>query len=206
MDQALPRTAALLVLVLVLVLAPRALADSPGKKHGTERVLGADGTLAATITWKHGVKDGLELEYAEAGTKRIKEAVWKAGRLTQVTEFYLNGSPKKREVYAAGGQRKQVQSFWDSGKVRREGELVHCGSKWCEQGTFRTYFENGRLESEISYESGKLVGLARSWWPTGQQATREQYVDGRLVKSERWSESGTLIASEEYEADGSLAR
>jgi antitoxin component YwqK of YwqJK toxin-antitoxin module len=178
-----------------------------GKKHGIERVLGRDGKLAATITWKDGVKNGLELEYAEGGTKRTKESVWKAGELMQVTEFYLNGNPRQQEVYA-GVQRKRFTGFWDTGKVQRQGDFVRCARSWCEQGPHRRFFEDGTPESEVHYQDGKRVGLSRSWWPNRKQATQEKYVDDRRVESRRWDDSGTLIADEQYEADGSrkLAR
>jgi hypothetical protein len=71
------------------------VAFKDGKKQGEERLLGKDGKLAATITWDRGVKEGKEISFAEGGKKVVKEIVWKAGEMTQVTELYLNGNPSR---------------------------------------------------------------------------------------------------------------
>ena len=92
------------------------VAFKDGKKQGEERVLGKDGKLAAIINWDRGVKEGKEIVFAEGGKKVVKEIVWKAGEMTQVTELYLNGNPSLKETYA-DPKKKQVQAFWDTGKV-----------------------------------------------------------------------------------------
>jgi len=97
----------------------------------------------------------------------------------------------------------QLRGYWDTGQLMRLGEMVQSGSSWCEQGVHWTYFEDGKAESQSSYEHGRLDGRSRTWWPNGRQATQEEYVDGQRAQSTRWDESGKLIAHEAYEADGS---
>ena len=74
------------------------VAFKDGKKQGPERVLGKDGKVAAIINWDRGVKEGKEITFAEGGKKVVKEIVWKAGEMTQVTELYLNGNPSLKET------------------------------------------------------------------------------------------------------------
>ena len=75
------------------------VAYQDGKKHGEERVTDKDGLLRSSLKWDRGVKDGKEIQYADDGKKVSRELVWKAGELKQLTEFFLNGNPKLREVY-----------------------------------------------------------------------------------------------------------
>ncbi|HEY7373814.1 MAG TPA: hypothetical protein VIF57_16760 [Polyangia bacterium] len=182
------------------------VAFKDGKKHGEERVLAKDGRLASTISWNRGVKDGKELVYAEDGKRIVKETVWQAGEVKQVTELYLNGNPKLKEIYETA-RRKLVTEFWDTGKVSLEGVLVPCQARsyhpWCEEGVIKTYFENGARKSEVSFRQGKRQGPSLSWWPDGKPENVDEYVDGKLTRAKAWSKDGKLVSDDEFEADGS---
>jgi antitoxin component YwqK of YwqJK toxin-antitoxin module len=177
-----------------------------GKRQGVERVLDEQGQLAATISWNRGVKDGKEVAYAEGGTKVIKEIVWRVGVIAQVTEFYLNGNPKRKELHDAP-ERMLVEEYWDTGKTKRQGAYASCsryGSQhWCEQGQHRSFFESGASAAEETYKQGQLHGARKSWWENGTLQAEEAYTDGRCTKRKRWDQQGKLEADEEYEADGS---
>ena len=191
----------------VSVYAERSsVAFKDGKKHGTERLLAADGKLQATITWDRGVKEGKESRYAEGGTKLVKEVLWSANEQRQVTELFLNGNRKLCEVYDRPEHRR-VTTYWDTGQVASEGDQARCsryGSRyWCEDGWQRAYFEDGTISAEGVYELGKRNGPQRTFWQNKRPASVEEYSDDRPVKSTRWDETGKLIADEAYEADGS---
>jgi antitoxin component YwqK of YwqJK toxin-antitoxin module len=186
------------------------VAFKDGKKQGQERILGKEGKLAATVNWDKGVKEGKELSFADDGKKVVKEIVWKAGEVKQVTELYLNGNPKLKESYD-GPKKKQVKAFWDTGKVSEEGELVLCESTswgyryrdWCEEGVHRSYFESGAREAEVSFHLGKRQGPSQSWWENGKPESVEAYADDKLTRAKRWDKDGKLLSDDEFEADGS---
>jgi antitoxin component YwqK of YwqJK toxin-antitoxin module len=171
-----------------------------------ERELSEAGQLASTITWKQGIKDGEQLDYSKDGKKVVKKTLWRDGEVEQVTEYYLNGNPKQHERYDRP-QHRQVTAYWDTGKLSKQGDYVVCsyyGARdWCEEGLHRSFFEDGQRRSESNYHFGKLHGSSRTWWPDGKPASVEEYADGTRTKSQRWNESGKLLADEEYEADGS---
>ncbi len=177
-----------------------------GKKHGLERVLDDKGKLSATISWNRGVKDGKESEYAEGGTKTVKEIVWKAGEVAQLTEFYLNGKPKLKEVHDKP-EHKQVEGYWDTGKLRQQGGHVLCSRygvrDWCADGEHRSFYEDGKPSTVETYAQGQEHGPQKSWWPNGKLQAEELYIEGKRAKSKRWDAQGKLSADEEYEADGS---
>ena len=175
-----------------------------GKKHGEELIVDKTGKLLGSITWNHGVRDGKELLYAEDGRRVIKETVWNTGETRQVSEYYLNGNPKQHEIFEA--QSKQIQRFWDTGKVSAASTLILCKTgyrNWCEEGLSRTYYETGVPESGTTWKSGQRHGAAKSWWKSGRPSEIAQYANGNRIKRKTWDKDGKLILDEEYEADGS---
>jgi antitoxin component YwqK of YwqJK toxin-antitoxin module len=182
------------------------VAFKDGKKHGEERVLAKDGRLAAIVTWNRGVKDGKELEYADDGKRIVKETLWQAGVVKEVTELYLNGNPKLKEIHESP-KRKLIKEFWDTGKVSREGALVACDERsyrpWCEEGVHRSYFESGARRAEVSYRMGKRHGASLGWWENGRPETVAQYADDKMTETKAWDREGKLVADDQFEADGS---
>lgn len=181
-----------------------------GKKDGEERVLRADGTLASSTTWSRGVKDGKELTYSEDGKKVVKEIVWKADVIQQLTDFYLNGNPELKEIHD-GPRKKQFKTFWDTGKVSGEGQVALCqpgtygsrGNEWCEEGAWKRYFEDGTPREELTFRAGRRQGPRHTWWENGKPAAVEEYRDDRLTRAKRWDKDGKLLSDDEFEADGS---
>jgi len=182
------------------------VAFKDGKKQGEERVLAKDGRLTSLITWNRGIKDGKELVYADDGKRIVKETVWQAGEMKQVTELYLNGNPKLTEIYE-NTKRKLTKEFWDTGKVSREGALIACDiqsyRRWCEDGVHRSYFENGARRSEVTYRAGKRQGSSLSWWQDGKPETVAEYADDKVTRAKSWDKDGKVVADDEFEADGS---
>lgn len=182
----------------------RKVSYKSGKKHGEELIVDKTGKLRGSIIWDQGVKNGRELQYAEDGRRVIQEMLWKAGELEQVTDYYLNGNPKLREV--RDGQNKRQRRFWDTGKVSAEGMLIPCKKgyrDWCEEGVFKTYYETGAPESETTWKAGLRHGLSKSWWENGKPSDTAEYANGNLTWRRAWDKDGKLILDEEYETDGS---
>jgi len=130
--------------------------------------------------------------------------------MTQVTELYLNGNPSLKETYA-NPKKKQVQAYWDTGKVRQEGAFLVCESTsygysyrdWCEDGVHKSYFESGAREAEVTFRLGKRQGPSQSWWENGKPESVEAYADDKLTRAKRWDKDGKLLSDDEFEADGS---
>ena len=179
-----------------------------GKKHGLERLTRADGSAEADIQWHHGVKQGREVQYDETGKKKVKEILWHADQVREVTELYLNG--QRKSVQRLDGERAQEQTFWDNGQLQTETKLVACREGglhrlrgYCEHGVTRSYYEDGTRSEEAQYKLGKRHGARHAFWPNGSPAAVERYADDVLESAKRWDEAGKLIADEEYERDGS---
>lgn len=83
--------------------------------------------------------------------------------------------------------------------------FASCGSRVVEpssddDGTQRTYWENGRLKSESHYVDGKLNGSFKTWYENGQVFQDGLYADDMMDGS--WLifyPDGSLAARAQYE-------
>jgi antitoxin component YwqK of YwqJK toxin-antitoxin module len=117
-----------------------------------------------------------ERELARSG-QPVRDSRWNDGYKMEETLWYLNGQPKSKTRWERSGNQVLVKAeeFWDNGKPRartvseeRRGPV----------GVQQTFTEGGVLESESTYELGKL-------------ARRKSYKDGRLVSDEEYFEDGS---------------
>lgn len=117
-----------------------------------------------------------ERELAKSGQK-IRETRWDDGRLAEQTEWYLNGQQKSRTRWERDGSQTLVKAeeFWDNGKLKARTVQDDRRSFI---GVQQRYTEAGALESERTYDKGKLTH-------------RKDYKDGRLVLDEEYFEDGS---------------
>jgi antitoxin component YwqK of YwqJK toxin-antitoxin module len=117
-----------------------------------------------------------ERELAKSG-QPIRETRWADGLIAEQTEWYLNGQQKSRTRWERQGNQTLVKAeeFWDNGKIR--ARTVQDDRRNF-IGVQQRYTEAGTLESERTYDRGKLT-------------QRRDYKDGRLVLDEEYFEDGS---------------
>lgn len=107
----------------------------------------------------------------------------KRSRLANESRFYLNGQPQSKDVYTLDGttELRDSQSFNDQGRLRQQGRYVLDG-RYNERavGVHQTWFANGKLASEDTYDN-----------------------KGNVAREKVWNESGALVSDEELFEDGS---
>lgn len=133
--------------------------------------------------------------------------------------FYLNGQAKRLTEKAKQGEKVTVKSaaYWDSGKVQRHGQFDEVreqrnfgwGAYWRyddlkEQGEFRSYYENGALESVEHYLDGKPEGVSSYYYKDGKTLQREvTYTKGVMSRVREFKKSGALVRDDALFKDGS---
>lgn len=79
-----------------------------------------------------------------------------------------------------------------------EGIYTYQGIPFCGFGI--EYYENGQLQSEISYRDGIENGITREWFSNGQLECENQIVNGgKHGRCQEWFESGRLKNDSLYE-------
>jgi antitoxin component YwqK of YwqJK toxin-antitoxin module len=176
-----------------------------GKPDGEERVTRGDGTLEATVTWKKGLKHGLEKHFSKDGKKLVEELAWHEGELERRVEYFLNGNKKVEEAYD-GPKQRQTTTYFDLGAVRSKGRWVSCerrwGDGWCEDGVHASFFESGKKAAEATWKVGVRTG-EKQWFESGVLAEVTTWADGRVSARTAYFADGGVEADEAFEEDGS---
>ncbi len=176
-----------------------------GQPDGEERVTRADGTLERVLTWKRGVQHGLDKTFAKDGKRVVVEAAWKDGVLERRTEFFLNGNPKREDVFDGSAMRRSTEYF-DLGAVRTKGVWRACerrfGERWCEDGLHQSFFESGAREGEVTFKAGARLA-SRRWYEHGPLEEEASWLDGKLTKQTTYFPDAGVRADDAFEEDGS---
>jgi len=140
-----------------------------------ERQHHPDGTLRLETVIVGRTKQS-ERELAKSG-QPVRETRWQDGRVTEETQWYLNGRMKSRTHWDRDGDPVLVKAeeFRDNGKLRartiRDERRSYVGLQ-------QTYDESGALASESIYEKGILV-------------RKRSFKDGRVVADDEYYEDGS---------------
>lgn len=159
----------------------------------SETFYAQDGSKSREKLWDVSSRPALLLREAEfhASGTLVRERIYavvetngrKRSRLTNESRFYLNGQPQSKEVYTLDGttELRDTQRFTDQGKLRQQGRYALDG-RYNERavGVHQTWFANGKLAEEDTYDS-----------------------KGNVARQKVWDESGAVVSDEELFEDGS---
>jgi len=194
-----------------------------GKKDGEQVTLYADGKLAEKSLWAKGVQQG------------------------PFEQYFANGQVKTRATYVNGEPEGTMTYFFPSGKKEIEGKMVNGDrdGSWYyfnedgtvqiqvlykagtyvkdkkENGTFKEYYDQDKLKSEVTYKAGRKEGRFTEWnndgaWverpvkigPEGEQkGDMERVLEGQTKKREGTYKNDLLDGEvKEYDETGRLIR
>jgi len=159
----------------------------------TERFFGEDGGKRREKVWNEAEKPAVLLRDSEyhASGSLVRERLYgvselggrKRNRLLSEARFFLNGQPQSKERYSLDGETELVdrQHFNDKGTLVAEGRYALDGRYGQERGlgVHKSYYENGKLAQEETYDGKGNVKRLRSWDENGKQtADDELFEDG----------------------------
>jgi antitoxin component YwqK of YwqJK toxin-antitoxin module len=165
----------------------------------------------AEATFAAGKLHGVATVFAPAGTSgksaKVGEAQFRDHVLHGVAiEFYPGANQPKRELRFDNGVRAGLQrTFHENGKV--ETEVTFAAN--APHGEMTEHYATGAPRAKGTYEQGKPVGTHEAWYPTGQLRHRVVYA-GDDVTRERWYSNGASADAppngmiEEFHANGTV--
>lgn len=128
---------------------------------------------------------------------------YKNGNL-QMSGTYLNKKSTKRHgfftYYFSNGQIEYSGEYRNSKRFgewnwwSKEGMLTKLymyNEKGDLDGVCKWWYEDGVLDSEISYKEGVQEGESRFYFKNGQISSSEVYSDGKIISVEMWNEDGS---------------
>lgn len=165
------------------------------ERNGTqvkESFYAEDGTKRREKVWDDSNRPALQLRDAEFHTSGtlVRERQYtvaesngrRRSRLIQDARYFLNGQPQSKEKFTLDGtiEVRELQRYFDSGKLRFQGSFVAEG-RYNERaiGVHLSYFENGKTESENSYDDKGNIKRQRVWDANGVlRSDDELFEDG----------------------------
>lgn len=166
----------------------------------------------------------LEATYWDFSGEKISEisdgcgfkCIWEKGRLKTRHE-YKEGVPEGRvEIYRVGDVLENVYNLHDGQKHGQEWVYYPpvekdsspqplCYIEWVEdeiQGTVRTWYKNGVLESEKEIHKGKKNGLSLCWYQDESLMLMERYENDRLKEGKYFQKEEEVPVSRVIEGEG----
>ncbi len=116
-----------------------------------------------------------------AGGQKLREIEWdESGRNTD-SQWYMNGSIKRREIDALHEQApaRAIEEYWDNGQLRSRGMLDRRGTPI---GMHQFFREAGTVASERYYQRG-LLSQRRDFNDAGDIVLEESYYEDGSRKS-----------------------
>lgn len=156
-----------------------------GKNHGPCRRYALDGKLRETLNYANGEAEGHKERYGSNGV-----LIW-SGELHEgyyngiIKEFYYNGQLRTVTEYKNGAVWNVLEAYSRYGTALDKGTLKEgtgvyylyneAGARiesvefqnGILEGTFRTYFADGKVENECLYRNDTLTGVYKEFYPEG---------------------------------------
>jgi len=96
-------------------------------------------------------------------------------------------------------ERAVKEEHFKNGQIKKSWALKKNSSgKYIKDGIMKTWFPDGNMQSEFTYENGQMEGKAQTWYLNGQIQFDGNYLQGYLVLESQWDEEGGQIISREY--------
>jgi antitoxin component YwqK of YwqJK toxin-antitoxin module len=151
------------------------------EKDSTWNYYGTDGKLRKVERFAQGKLEGEQVSYYPNGAMAETE-IRKAGVLAgQSKSWFANGKLKSETVYQAGEPEGKMVFYFPSGKKEIEGTMVN-GDR---DGTWYYFNEDGTVQLQILYAKGQLVkerkenGTFKEYYDDEQLKTEVTYKKGK---------------------------
>lgn len=162
------------------------------------------GAVRYTATYRDGVAEGIQTEYAEDGkilnakiyvdgvltgegvfdTAGLKQGPWK--------EYYPNNVIKSKGNYLNGKRVDDWTFYFSNEKIEQKGKYDKKGKA---QGPWKWYYESGNILREENYRNNLQDGLMTEYSDSGKVITKGEYLDG--LKEGPW-----MLELPEYKEEG----
>ena len=97
-------------------------------------------------------------------------------------------------IYLRGGIIKSIEGenlnevefgLFSSGSRPSQKQVI-------EDGVHELFYPEGSKKAENNFKNGVLHGLCKGWYPSGQKEYEHEWVDGKIMNSQRWLPNGQL--------------
>ncbi|MDO8033049.1 toxin-antitoxin system YwqK family antitoxin [Janthinobacterium sp. SUN128] len=135
-----------------------------------------DGKLSNRTQVSKGKFNGSTTDYYPDGSIHSNMTQRNDLPVGEALEFYPDGKVQTRQQYGDDGGLLSIQRYSPQGVLVLERRW---DAKLREQGTSRSWYENGKPEQAIQYVNDRRDGWSRSWHEDGSLKSECRYVAGK---------------------------
>jgi antitoxin component YwqK of YwqJK toxin-antitoxin module len=180
-----------------------------GKLMGLKTIYYVNGQIEQEIMYQYNKPVSNQTYYLNGQLKQSIK--YKNGKPTKKTNFYQNGSildtcniansqtdlfdcnGEYRSYYQSGALKTKenriggyakigkFEHYYESGKMKVSGNYKLTEHFGVLDGSLKTFFENGNLQSEAIYKNGKLNGIAKTYSANNELLSEINFKNGRPV-------------------------
>ncbi|MGK5052398.1 toxin-antitoxin system YwqK family antitoxin [Janthinobacterium sp. RB2P8] len=147
-----------------------------GRMEGELLAYFPDGKVAGRTQVSKGKFNGSSAEYFPDGAVRASMTLVNDLPVGEALEFYSDGKVQSRQQYGDKGGLLSIQRYSPQGVLVLERRW---DAQMREQGTSRSWYENGKPEQAIDYVNDRRDGWSRSWREDGSLKNECRYVAGK---------------------------
>ena len=147
-----------------------------GRMEGELLAYFPDGKVSNRTQVRKGKFNGSTTDYYPDGTIHSSMTQRNDLPVGEALEFYPDGKVQTRQQYGDDGGLLSVQRYSPQGVLVLERRW---DATLREQGTSRSWHENGKPEQSIEYVNDRREGWSRSWREDGSLKNECQYVAGK---------------------------
>ncbi|STR23847.1 MORN repeat variant [Janthinobacterium lividum] len=136
-----------------------------------------DGKVANRTQVSKGKFNGSSIDYYPDGAVRSRMTQRDDLPVGEALEFYPDGKVQTRQQYGDNGGLLSVQRYSAQGVLVLERKW---DAQLREQGTSRSWYENGKPEHAIEYVNDRRDGWSRSWGQDGSLKSECKYAAGKV--------------------------
>jgi antitoxin component YwqK of YwqJK toxin-antitoxin module len=112
------------------------------------------------------------------------------------TGFAIDGSVKYEKLFFNDKPYGTWKFYFEDGKLQEE---INYDEKGLMTGMWKLWYSNGILFTESSFKNGEQYGVTRTWYRDGKIQHEANYENGEIKGIARnWSEKGTLLSEKFY--------
>ncbi|KAB8053794.1 hypothetical protein GCN74_25030 [Janthinobacterium sp. FT14W] len=146
-----------------------------GRMEGELLAYFPDGKVSNRTQVSKGKFNGSTTDYYPDGAVRASMTQVNDLPVGEALEFYPDGKVQSRQQYGDGGGLLSVRRYSPQGVLVLERRW---DAQLREQGTSRSWYENGKPEHAIDYMNDRRDGWSRSWREDGALNSECRYVAG----------------------------
>lgn len=112
------------------------------------------------------------------------------------TAFFPNGQIKHEKLFLDDKPYGTWKFFFENGRLQEE---CNYNEKGLLIGIYRKWYPSGNLLTEITFKNDLHHGIVREWYENGNISYEANYEEGEIKGTARkWTEKGTMLVEKFY--------